>query len=131
MTEDEKMNSYISNKNSTWKNYALKPEYFYARVSKACGVPKVTVTKVIRAMGDVIYEEIARCGKVTPFHGVVFEGIWKKDKGRGYHDLYSGTVKESKTLIRSKCNFTPYAKKRIHEFYYKHKEEEEKNAKSK
>lgn len=131
MTEDEKMRNYISNKNSKGKRYALEPTYLWGRLSKASGVPKTQIKKVMEVMGDVVYEEMARCGKVALFKGVIFEGVWKNGSGRKYHDVWTGEVKDSKVAVRAKCNFTPLAKKRIHEFYNKHREEEEQNDKSK
>lgn len=131
MTEDERMRSYISNRNAKHRRYALEPTYFWGRLSKASGVPKCQVKKVMEVMGDVVYEEMARCGKIALFKGVIFEGVWKNGKGRKYHNIYTGEVQDSNVVIRAKCNFTPLAKKRIHEFYYKHREEEQNETENK
>ena len=74
----------------------IRKEYYLNRITKASGVPKVTVRKVINALPEVVYGIMAECGAVQVFEGVQFEGVLKDDDKRTFHNPYTGKIEQSK-----------------------------------
>ena len=97
----------------------IRKEYYLNRITKASGVPKVTVRKVINALPEVVYGIMAECGAVQVFEGVQFEGVLKDDDKRTFHNPYTGKIEQSKTFIRPRCIFEPAVKERIVKLYEK------------
>lgn len=97
----------------------IRKEYYLNRITKASGVPKVTVRKVIDALPDVVYGIMAECGAVQVFQGVQFEGVMKDDNARTFYNPLTGQIDQSKTFIRPRCIFEPAVKERIVELYEK------------
>ena len=102
-----------------YKDNKIKKEYYLNRITKASGVPKVTVRKVINALPEVVWGILADCGTVQIFTGVQLEGVLKEDDKRTFFNPYTGEIDQSTTFIRPRCIFDHEVKKKIQEAYDK------------
>lgn len=108
-----------NNKVTPKKGEILPKEYFLNRITKASGVPKSTVRKVIDVLPQVIFGIMAECKRVRLCEGITLGGVMKKDDKRTIYNYMTGEFIQSKTFIRPTCEFGIYAKKQIIEQYNK------------
>ena len=97
----------------------LKREYFLNRITKASGVPKATVRKVMNALPEVIYNAMSDCQRIRLCEGIILGGKMKEDDKKFVYSRFHGGVIRTRTLIRPTCEFGEYSKKQIKMYYNK------------
>ena len=107
------------------KGELLPKEYFLNRITKASGVPKKTVRKVIDVLPQVIFGIMAEQKRVHMCEGITFGGVMKDDSKRTLYNVATGEYIQTKTFIRPTCEFGRFAKEQIVKYYNaKYKPEE-------
>ena len=103
----------------TTKKQTIPKEYYLNRITKASGVPKTTVRKVINALPEVIIGVMADCQRVQICEGIILGGVMKDDSKRRYFNRLENKHLESKTFIRPTCEFGRKVRQNIEDCYNK------------
>ena len=109
----------------------LRREYFFNRISKASGVPKKYVRKVMTSLPEVLYVIMADCMRVQLCDGITLGGVMKDDDKRLTFNAVTREYVQSKTFIRPTCEFGKSVKDNIKDTYYRLQDEREQKRKEK